>query len=55
MERLAGDLPVVFFVKNSSLFVGDLLETDEPAIEAEDGGQDESSERPPRDARPLPE
>ncbi len=26
LEKLAGDLPVVFFVKNSSLFVGELLE-----------------------------
>jgi len=55
MERLAGDLPVVFFVKNSSLFVGDLLETTEPAIETDDGESDESDERSPRDAKPLPE
>lgn len=55
MERLAGDLPVVFFVKNSSLFVGDLLETNEPAVETEAGEPDESDDRPPRDALPLPE
>ena len=55
MERLAGDLPVVFFVKNSSVFVGDLLETDEPAVETEAGGQDETDERSPRDTKPLPE
>lgn len=29
IESLAGDLPVVFFVKNSSLFKGELLESDE--------------------------
>lgn len=29
LETLAGDLPVVFFVKNSCLFVGKLLEADE--------------------------
>jgi potassium/chloride transporter 4/5/6 len=27
LENLAGDLPTVFFVKNSSLFVGDLLQS----------------------------
>lgn len=27
LENLAGALPIVFFVKNSSLFVGDLLES----------------------------
>jgi hypothetical protein len=29
LEALAGELPVVFFVKNSSLFVGKLLESEE--------------------------
>jgi hypothetical protein len=29
LESLAGDLPVVFFVKNSSLFIGKLLESEE--------------------------
>lgn len=29
LEQLAGDFPVVFFVKNSSLFVGHLLEPEE--------------------------
>ncbi len=29
LEKLAGDLPVVFFVKNSSLFIGELLEPPE--------------------------
>jgi hypothetical protein len=55
MERLAGDLPVVFFVKNSSLFVGDLLETTEPAVEPEGGDPDASDDRHSRDALPLPE
>lgn len=27
LDRLAGDLPTVFFVKNASLFIGDLLDT----------------------------
>jgi amino acid transporter len=30
LEKLAGDLPTVFFVKNSSLFVGGLLESSTP-------------------------
>jgi len=55
MDRLAGDLPVVFFVKNSSLFVGDLLETTEPAVEADEPEGEEVDERPSRDALPLPE
>jgi hypothetical protein len=55
MERLAGDLPVVFFVKNSSLFVGDLLETTEPAIEGDEFDDDDGENRPPREAKPLPE
>jgi hypothetical protein len=29
LESLVGDLPVVFFVKNSSLFMGRLLESEE--------------------------
>ncbi|MFH2048848.1 MAG: Na-K-Cl cotransporter [bacterium] len=29
LENLVGDLPVVFFVKNSGLFVGELLKTEE--------------------------
>ena len=29
MESLAGDLPVVFFVRNASLFIGDLLDSPE--------------------------
>ena len=36
LERLAGDLPVVFFVKNSSLFIGELLEPPEGEDEPED-------------------
>ena len=55
MERLAGDLPVVFFVKNSSLFVGDLLETTEPAIDTDEGDDEEADDRPSRDSKPLPE
>ena len=55
MARFAGDLPVVFFVKNSSLFVGDLLEAGETEIEHEQSDENETDERPSRDARPLPE
>ncbi|KAA3636039.1 MAG: hypothetical protein DWP97_03555 [Calditrichaeota bacterium] len=33
LDSLVGDLPVVFFVKNSSLFVGKLLEPEELEIE----------------------
>ena len=44
IERLAGDLPVVFFVKNSSLFVGELLEAAEAVI------KDESDEENGSDA-----
>jgi amino acid transporter len=55
IERLAGDLPVVFFVKNSSLFVGDLLETTEPVIEDESGEEVVGDDRPSRDTLPLPE
>jgi hypothetical protein len=29
IEKMAGDLPVVFFVKNSCLFVGKLLQSEE--------------------------
>ena len=36
IERLAGDLPVVFFVKNSSLFVGELLESTDALVEDTD-------------------
>jgi amino acid transporter len=35
LEKLAGDLPAVFFVKNSSLFVGELLEPSQ-LVEEED-------------------
>jgi hypothetical protein len=61
IERLAGDLPVVFFVKNSSLFVGDLLEATEAVTEDEEDGENEENdddtvdERTSRDTRPLPE
>ncbi len=47
MDRLAGDLPVVFFVKNSSLFVGDLLETTEPAVEADGEEGERTTTVPP--------
>ncbi len=33
LEALAGDLPVVFFVKNSSMFIGELLESPEEEFE----------------------
>ncbi len=36
LERLAGELPVVFFVKNSSLFIGELLEPPEGEDDSED-------------------
>jgi amino acid transporter len=35
MVELAGDLPAVLFVKNSSLFMGQLLESDEPPVDEE--------------------
>lgn len=45
LEALAGDLPVVFFVKNSSMFVGELLESPEEEFDGEaDGAQEEESE-----------
>jgi amino acid transporter len=61
IERLAGDLPVVFFVKNSSLFVGDLLEATEAVTEDEEDGENGENEdntvddRTSRDTLPLPE
>jgi hypothetical protein len=37
LENLVGDLPTVFFVKNSSLFIGGLLElSEEPASQDEE-------------------
>ncbi|MDH3215064.1 MAG: Na-K-Cl cotransporter [Candidatus Krumholzibacteria bacterium] len=36
LEKLAGDLPVVFFVKNASMFVGELLESPEEEFDAEE-------------------
>jgi hypothetical protein len=53
LESLAGDLPVVFFVKNSSVFIGQLLETPETA-ETEETVADGPT-RPPADPLPLPE
>ncbi len=41
LEKLSGDLPVVFFVKNSSLFIGELLE---PPEGEEDPGDAEGVE-----------
>ncbi len=35
LEELAGDLPVVFFVKNASMFVGELLEPPEEEFDAD--------------------
>ena len=58
IERLAGDLPVVFFVKNSSLFVGELLEAAEAVTESEDeeeGQGDTEEARSSRDTLPQPE
>jgi potassium/chloride transporter 4/5/6 len=51
LEKLAGDLPVVFFVKNASLFVGELLET--PGEEFED--TTETGESPEEGAEPRTE
>ena len=45
LENLAGDLPAVFFVKNSSLFIGELLESPEEEFEAESEGQGEAVEQ----------
>jgi len=45
LENLAGDLPTVFFVKNSSLFVGGLLEPTEAP-----GGEEEPASSPERGA-----
>jgi len=47
LEELAGDLPTVFFVKNSSMFIGELLK---PSAEDEDQGEDEEEE-PPEEAK----
>jgi potassium/chloride transporter 4/5/6 len=55
MDRLAGDLPVVFFVKNSSLFVGELLDAAEAVVKEEATGANEADDHPSRDALPLPE
>ncbi|MEE4273711.1 MAG: hypothetical protein V2I67_18695 [Thermoanaerobaculales bacterium] len=52
LEQLAGDLPVVFFVKNSSVFIGELLETPEAARIEEDAI--ENPGRSSDDALPLP-
>jgi len=40
MESLAGELPIVFFVRNASMFIGELLESpeEELAAEADEGG-----------------
>jgi hypothetical protein len=43
LEKLSGDLPVVFFVKNSSLFIGELLEPPEVEDVAE-GDEDSGGE-----------
>ncbi len=41
IDTLAGKLPVVFFVRNASVFVGDLLETPEGEFAPEDTGTGE--------------
>lgn len=46
---------MVFFVKNSSLFVGELLEAAEAAIEGEDDDEGVTEDRSSRDTLPLPE
>jgi len=37
LEDLAGDLPTVFFVKNSSMFIGELLKPSADETQGEDG------------------
>lgn len=44
MEALAGDLHVVFFVKNASLFTGELLDSPEEEFEGEEEEAAEDSE-----------
>jgi hypothetical protein len=44
LEKLAGDLPVVFFVKNASMFVGELLES--PIEEFEENKSETDSDQP---------
>jgi hypothetical protein len=49
LQELAGPLRTVFFVKNSSLFVGKLIQTaGEHSVVADD------SETPPPDSAPAP-
>jgi hypothetical protein len=55
IERLAGDLPVVFFVKNSSLFVGELLEASEVADEDKPAGENDDENRPLQETPSLPD
>jgi amino acid transporter len=43
LVELAGDLPAVLFVKNSSLFMGQLLESDEPPVDEEQAGASEEN------------
>lgn len=43
LEKLAGDFPTVFFVKNSSLFIGELLDTNE--AEDPENSNEESREK----------
>jgi amino acid transporter len=50
LETLAGELPVVFFVKNASMFIGELLESPEeefeevPEEESEEGSEKDSTD-----------
>ncbi len=55
IDRLSGDLPVVFFVKNSSLFVGDLLDAAEAVIEDQEDEETESVDHSGHDKKPLPD
>jgi len=50
LEALAGDLPVVFFVKNSSMFIGELLESPEEEFEEEPADSGTDTDKPPADA-----
>lgn len=47
MEDLAGDIPTVFFVKNSSVFIGELLQpnNEEEGVEEERAAEKETTDR----------
>lgn len=57
LEKLAGDLPVVFFVKNASMFVGELLESPEEEFDeaADTGEAPAEAPAPQSDGAPSPQ